>query len=295
MSLTDMIATGSANPVLLFAFALLLGALHGLEPGHSKTMMAAYIVAVQGTVKQALLLGVSAAFSHSIIVWVLAIAALTWGNELIGEQLEPYFMIVSGVLVLGIAAWMLWQSQAAAQAHHHSHHEAHSDKHAHSHAHSHAQAHQHGPDRAHLSRSHDAVQAALDAPHLDAHARAHAAEIKARLADGKIGTWQTVLFGLSGGLIPCPAAITVFILCLHLGKLALGLTLVSAFSIGLAVTLVGIGVVAAVGLKVVSSRTSRFDRLLSAAPGLSAALIAVVGLAIIWAGFAQLDHPHHHP
>ena len=85
MNLTDMIANGSANPVLLFCFALLLGALHGLEPGHSKTMMAAYIVAIQGTVKQAVLLGVSAAFSHSIIVWVLAIAALTWGNELIGE------------------------------------------------------------------------------------------------------------------------------------------------------------------------------------------------------------------
>lgn len=73
MSLTDMIEAGSANPALLFVFALVLGALHGLEPGHPKTMMAAYIIAVHGTVKQAVLLGVSAAFSHSIIVWVLAI------------------------------------------------------------------------------------------------------------------------------------------------------------------------------------------------------------------------------
>ncbi|MEM9581679.1 MAG: nickel/cobalt efflux transporter [Pseudomonadota bacterium] len=282
MNLTDMIANGSANPVLLFCFALLLGALHGLEPGHSKTMMAAYIVAIQGTVKQAVLLGVSAAFSHSIIVWVLAIAALTWGNELIGEQMEPYFMIVSGILVLGIAAWMLWQGlRSGREHHHHDHHHEHVGGHSHD-GHDHTHHHDHSHD-------HDA----LDAPHLDAHARAHAADIKARLASGKIGTWQTILFGLSGGLIPCPAAITVFILCLHLGKFALGITLVSAFSIGLAVTLVGIGMVAAVGLKVVSSKTSRFERLLDAAPWISAALIAVVGIIIIWSGYSHLAHLGH--
>ncbi|EIH0022880.1 hypothetical protein E8484_001624 [Escherichia coli] len=33
--------------------AILLGALHGLEPGHSKTMMAAFIIAIKGTIKQA--------------------------------------------------------------------------------------------------------------------------------------------------------------------------------------------------------------------------------------------------
>ncbi|MEM7301987.1 MAG: nickel/cobalt efflux transporter [Pseudomonadota bacterium] len=296
-----MIAAGSANPVLLFVFALLLGGLHGLEPGHSKTMMAAYIVAIQGTVKQAILLGVSAAFSHSIIVWLLAIAALTWGNELIGEQLEPYFMIVSGILVLGIAVWMLWQTRSEPNDRdHHEHHgyhgHAHDGHHHHSHDHHHRhEGHSHS-DETHHHHAHKPLDVSdLDGPHLDAHARAHAAEIKARLATGKIGTWQTILFGLSGGLIPCPAAVTVFILCVHLGKFALGITLVSAFSIGLALTLVGVGVVAAVGLRVVSSKTSRFDRLLSAAPWISAALIAIVGLIIIWTGVSSLgDHGHAH-
>ncbi|MEM9695841.1 MAG: sulfite exporter TauE/SafE family protein, partial [Myxococcota bacterium] len=149
----------------------------------------------------------------------------------------------------------------------------------HSHDQDHHHGHSHGND--HVDHHHNHAHAALNAPHLDAHARAHAVEIQARLDSGKISTWQTILFGLSGGLIPCPAAITVFILCLHLGKFALGMTLVSAFSIGLALTLVGIGIVAAVGLKAVSSRTSRFDTILNAAPWLSAVLIAVVGLVII--------------
>ncbi|MCV6598744.1 MAG: nickel/cobalt efflux transporter [Mangrovicoccus sp.] len=285
MDLTGMIEAGGANPLLLFVFALALGALHGLEPGHSKTMMAAYIIAVHGTVKQALLLGISAAFSHSIIVWVLAMLALYWGNELIGEELEPWFMMISGLLVIGIAAWMLWQqlrSRPAQHEHHHHNHQHHGhDHHGHAHPHSHGHGHSH---------SHET--AGLDDPHMDAHARAHAEEIRARLASGRTGSWQTILFGLSGGLIPCPAAITVFILCLHLGKVALGVTLVSAFSIGLAVTLVAVGVVAALGLQAMSKRSARFDQVMAAAPWASAALIALIGVLIIWSGYSHLSHSH---
>ena len=273
MNLTDLIEAGGANPVLLFAFALALGALHGLEPGHSKTMMAAYIVAIKGTVGQAILLGASAALSHSLIVWARARAALTWGNELIGEQLEPWFMMLAGALVLGIAVWMLRAGLSVPHHEHHDHDHGHSRDHHHDHSHSHDHGHHHDG--------------------LDAHARAHASEIEARLASGKVGTWQTVLFGLSGGLIPCPAAITVFILCLLLGKFALGITLVSAFSIGLALTLIGIGVLTAVGLKAITSRSSRFESLFRAAPWVSAALIAVVGIIIIWPGYSHLEHQGH--
>ncbi|MEM6759014.1 MAG: nickel/cobalt efflux transporter [Pseudomonadota bacterium] len=278
MDLTGLIETGSANPILLFVFALALGALHGLEPGHSKTMMAAYIIAIHGTVRQAVLLGISAAFSHSIIVWVLAMVALIWGNELIGEQLEPWFIMVSGVLVLMIAAWMLWQQLRPS---HHNHV-------AHTHSHDHSHSHDHDHDHEHV-HSHD-----HDSHPDDAHARAHAEDIRARLAAGRTGTWQTVLFGLSGGLIPCPAAITVFILCLHLGKIALGVTLVSAFSLGLAATLVAAGVLAAAGLKAVSARTSRLDAIMTAAPWISAALITLIGVLIIWSGYSHLDHGHAH-
>ena len=68
---------GTAHAWLFIPTAILLGALHGLEPGHSKTMMAAFIVAIRGTVWQAVLLGLSAAFSHSLIIWALAAVALS--------------------------------------------------------------------------------------------------------------------------------------------------------------------------------------------------------------------------
>ena len=57
------VQSGSANLWLFIPAAILLGAMHGLEPGHSKTMMAAFIVAIRGTIGQAVLLGLSAAIS----------------------------------------------------------------------------------------------------------------------------------------------------------------------------------------------------------------------------------------
>jgi hypothetical protein len=70
--INQLIQSGSAHAWLYVPIAILLGALHGMEPGHSKTMMAAFIIAVRGTVWQAVLLGLSAAISHSLLIWLLA-------------------------------------------------------------------------------------------------------------------------------------------------------------------------------------------------------------------------------
>ena len=62
--IAELIQQGSTNLWLFIPTAILIGALHGLEPGHSKTLMAAFIVAIKGTPAQAALLGVCAALSH---------------------------------------------------------------------------------------------------------------------------------------------------------------------------------------------------------------------------------------
>ncbi|XLM23130.1 sulfite exporter TauE/SafE family protein, partial [Chromobacterium piscinae] len=78
----------------------------------------------------------------------------------------------------------------------------------------------------------------------DPHEMAHANDIRRRFANREVSTGQIVAFGLTGGLIPCPASITVLLLCLQLKKVALGATLVLCFSIGLALTMVASGVLA---------------------------------------------------
>ena len=50
----------------------------------------------------------------------------------------------------------------------------------------------------------------------DAHELAHANDIRRRFANRHVTTGQIALFGLTGGLIPCPASITVLLICLQL-------------------------------------------------------------------------------
>ncbi|WP_256325985.1 hypothetical protein [Sphingomonas sp. YR710] len=108
-SLTDLLASG--NAWLFIPTAILIGALHGLEPGHSKTMMAAFIIAVRGTVAQAVLLGVSAAISHSLVVWIVALGGQYLGQNLNAGTTEPYLQIASAVIVLGVGLWMIWRTR----------------------------------------------------------------------------------------------------------------------------------------------------------------------------------------
>src|ERR1700761_9210120 len=107
---------GAQHAWLFIPSAILLGALHGLEPGHSKTMMAAFIIAIRGTIFQAVLLGLSAAISHSLIIWLLAAAALRYGSNWNAETTEPYFQIASAAIIAGLAVWMFWRTRREVEA-----------------------------------------------------------------------------------------------------------------------------------------------------------------------------------
>jgi nickel/cobalt exporter len=107
---STLLQQGTSSAWLFIPSAVLLGALHGLEPGHSKTMMAAFIVAIRGTVGQAVLLGLSASLSHTAVVWAVALAGMYFGQNLNPETTEPYFQLASAVLVVCVAAWMIWRT-----------------------------------------------------------------------------------------------------------------------------------------------------------------------------------------
>src|SRR5438034_65415 len=102
-SLPDLVQQNAAHAWLFIPSALLLGALHGLEPGHSKTMMAAFIVAVP----QAALLAVCATMSHTAVIWILAPFALKFRQSFQAEATKPYFQMASGAIITGIAVWMI--------------------------------------------------------------------------------------------------------------------------------------------------------------------------------------------
>jgi nickel/cobalt exporter len=265
-----LLQQGASNAWLFIPSAVLLGALHGLEPGHSKTMMAAFIIAVRGTVGQAVLLGLAATVSHTAVVWAVALAGLYFGEHWNAHATEPYFQIASAVLMVAVALWMVWRTWRQEQAcfHEHAPHEHHAhDPHHDGHDH-------HGGHHTHLAQ--------------DPHAAAHAKDIERRFANRQVTTGQIVVFGLTGGLIPCPASITVLLLCLQLKEFALGATLVLSFSIGLALTMVVSGAFAALSVRHASKRWNGFGAIAYKAPYVSGALILLVGLWLGWEGFAAL-------
>jgi ABC-type nickel/cobalt efflux system permease component RcnA len=286
---STLLQQGAANAWLFIPSAILLGALHGLEPGHSKTMMAAFIVAVRGTVSQAVLLGLCATLSHTAVVWLVALGGMYFGRNWNLETSEPYFQLASAVLIVAVAVWMLWRTWRYRNGWHHHHEHDHGHKHGHSHAHAHGHAHHHPHTHRH-AHAYPAIaaEAGLDLPALgyqDPHELAHANDIRRRFANREVSTGQIVLFGLTGGLIPCPASITVLLLCLQLKQIALGATLVLCFSIGLALTMVASGTLAALSLKHVSKRWDGFGEFARNAPYFSGAVILLVGCYL---GFQSL-------
>ena len=277
----QLIEQGGLHAWIYLTTALLLGALHGLEPGHSKTMMAAFIIAIRGTIFQAVLLGICAAFSHSLVIWLLAALALYYGNQWNAESTEPYFQIASAIVIIGLALWMAWRTRRDIQNedhhHHHGHHHDHHHEHGHEHHH-HDRGHEHEHDH-----SHDAP-----ADYQDAHELAHATEIQKRFAGRSASNYQVAVFGLTGGLLPCPAAFTIVLVCLQLKKFALGIAMVLAFSVGLALTLVAVGALAAWSLRHAEKHFSGLGSIARKLPYLSSALLIVMGLFIGYEGWIHL-------
>lgn len=95
-------------------------------------------------------------------------------------------------------------------------------------------------------------------------------------------------FGLTGGLIPCPAAITVLLLCLQLKEIPLGFVMVLCFSIGLAITLVVVGAAAALSIRHATRRWTWFSTFARRAPYFPGTLIILVGVYVRYLGLAGL-------
>ena len=191
--------------VFAVGVALVLGAAHALQPGHGKTVVAAYLVGARGTPRHALFLGVTVTATHTAGVYALGLVTLALSQYIVPERLYPLLEVGSGVLVLLIGAWLFGQRLPTAvrlgrgQGHHlhHGHDHTHSVA-EHSHEHSHAEV-------------------------------------------TRVG-WRSLLaLGISGGLLPCPEALMVLLITIAAHRVLFGLLLIVSFSTGLAAVLVGFG------------------------------------------------------
>ncbi len=223
--LQSLLQPSSEEPAALaasLAVAFFLGAAHALQPGHGKAVVAAYLAGSRGRLGDAFFLGGVVTLTHTASVFVLGLATLYASTRVSLDRVYPVLSLVSGLLVAGIGAFLLWQRATGR------------DRRAHSHPHAH----------------------------------------------GREGRSGLASLGVSGGLVPCPEALVVLMLAISLGRVAFGLAILMAFTLGLAAVLIGIGsamVLAGPAIGRWAGESPWMKRL----PVASAALVTLLGIVMV--------------
>jgi nickel/cobalt transporter (NicO) family protein len=221
--------------LILLATNFLWGAYHAVQPGHGKTIAAAYIVGARGRPVDAWILGIFVTLSHTsgiVLVGVLASLGLP-GLE--SKRIEVWLKVLTGVLIIAIGLWTLWTQRSLFNA---ASGPTHADEHGHA---------------QHPVHSHDGLPAhSHDSAHHDHQAGTHSHGFGIRHSHDLAGVmsrrpslWTLIGLGIAGGLVPDPVALSLLIRALTDGKVMLGLIGVFVFSLGFAAVLVAVGVVAA--------------------------------------------------
>jgi len=257
--------------------AMFWGAAHALTPGHGKAIVAAYLIGTRGTPRHALYLGLIVTVTHTIGVFALGGVTLALSEFIVPDDLYPWLNLASAVLVVAVGITVLrmrvldWVRGRRSQAGAHGHHHGHDHDHHHGPAHDHSHGHSHDHDHDH-SHGHD---------HSHDHDHQHVPEP---------GTgWRgLVTVGISGGLLPCPSALVVLLAAISLQRVGYGLVLIVAFSLGLAATISGIGLLA-IGARRVFNRMSFQGPVVRLLPAVSALVILAFGLAMTVRAVPQLS------
>jgi ABC-type nickel/cobalt efflux system permease component RcnA len=230
--------------------ALGLGALHALEPGHGKSLAAAYLIGTRATPRHAVMLGFTVTVTHTASVFVMGLATLFLSRFIVPEKLFPVLGMMSALIVMVMGASMI----------------------------------------ANAVRQRRQPRIAADHTHtFDASTNqlihAHGGKQHTHVPPATLSARNVMAVGVSGGLVPCPAALIVLLSAIALGRIGFGMLLIVAFSIGLA------GVLTAISLMLVFSKRALYGTQFARrfAPALAGSRVAQVlpfasGAMIVCAG-----------
>src|SRR5579864_6977399 len=249
--------------VAAVGIAFVLGAAHALTPGHGKTIVAAYLVGSRGTLKHAAFLGAMVTFTHTVSVFLLGMATLFLFQYVVPENITRVLGAISGLSIVAIGGWMLYKRlRGTGHAHSHDHEHGHSHSHDHPHDHGHDHDHHHGHDHSHE------------------HPHEHGTHTHTHMPD-EVSWSGLVALGASGGLVPCESALVLLLSAIALRRVGLGLVLLVSFSLGLAIVLMGIGVMVIYAKNLLpESKLTGGNPFFRWMPVASAAVVLVLGLVM---------------
>lgn len=230
-----------------------LGALHALEPGHGKTLVAAYLVGSRGKARHAVLLGLMVTAAHTAGVYLLGAIALYASRYIVPEQLYPWLGAISGLTVMGLGILILLRRLTGEAGDH---------------------SHVSGEPHSHWFST------------MFKRSRLQTAPIVSSDSGQPISLGQLCALGITGGIVPCPAALVVLLSAFSLHRIGFGLFLITAFSLGLALVLVAVGLTM-VYAKRFLSRIGPGGRLQRYLPVLSSGFMVILGLGITISAFTS--------
>lgn len=259
--------------IAALVISFVLGGLHALTPGHGKAIVAAYLVGSKGRVIDAVFLGLVVTFTHTFSVIALGVVILV-AQEFAPEDIVPWLSLFSGILIVGIGAWLLAKNMKqyyAGSAHNHG--PGHSHNHDHDHDHGHSHDHDHDDDHDH-GHSHDD-------DHDHGHTHSHGGRTHSHAPPERTGFWGLLSLGVSGGIVPCVDALIGLLFAISLNKLVWGLIILSAFSLGLAAVLVAIGILMVMAKPLIERFTGE-GVWLQRLPIFSAAVVILLGAILVF-------------
>ena len=273
---------------ILAAFGF--GALHAIEPGHGKALLAFTLVGARATRQQAAILAASLTFAHTIGVLILGLV-LFFVAGFVPETIYPWITLVSGVVIAIVGGRALARYIRGFAPFSHAHAHAHPHAHPHEHSHEHGavhfhgdQAQAHGHDHAHdIAHSHSHDEPGEHLTH------SHGGSTHTHVIGGNrpLNFGSAIWAALSGGIAPCPAAIILLIAAVNSHRIGYGLLLIVIFGLGLACVLTGLGLAVVHGAAWIS-RNEKYERYVRFGPLASAALISIIGSILLGQGFVQI-------
>lgn len=259
--LIDEVPAAGTLPLLAMLFALGIGALHALGPGHGKALVAAHLAGSDGRARDAFGLGGLVAVMHTasvlVVGTVLHITREIPGGDALGDILT--LVAATAVIAVGVRGLVLERRRRRSVA---TMVAAPTDS---------------SPDDAVTSHE----------PHGPGHHHHHLPPAGvAPLSRSGIAA-----IAATGGLLPSPGAFLVLATALAVGRTGYGLALVAAFGVGLGLTLTVIALSVLYGRTVLlraAERGSRLARFSRALPLVSALAVLLGGTALLAGAVASL-------
>jgi nickel/cobalt exporter len=246
-----LIADGGSwsNLITVLGLSFLFGVLHAVGPGHGKFVISSYLVSRRATIKRGIVMGGLISLVQGIVaILLVAILGLILGLAQF-DVLDHAAIVetISYALILLIGANLLYRAVRGD-----------------------------GHDHAHLPPLGTTGQGGLHTDHDHGHAHEH-----------KSADRSPLRLVLAAGLVPCASAIIVMLFALANHAFLIGAEAAIAMSLGMGVTVAGIGVLSVAARRLMvhlAGRATQHDGLMERGLGIAGSALLVLFSALLLSG-----------